>query len=63
MGIPDIDLSSQQRMFVFLGVLISTSYLLLHGDLTAIIFRDLILGSLGAVLADSAHERHIHRKG
>jgi hypothetical protein len=62
MEIPDIDLSGQERIFVFLSVLVSTSYLLLQGDLTAIIFRDLILGSLGAVLADSAHDRHVRGK-
>jgi hypothetical protein len=62
MDIPPFDISGQQRMFVFLGVLISASYLLLHGDLTAIIYRDLILGSLGAALADSAHDRYVNRK-
>ena len=62
MDIPTVDLSGRERILVFLSVLITSYFLVQGGDITPIIFRDLILGSLGAALADSAHSRHVRGK-
>ena len=55
------DFSGHERIVVFLSVLLTSVFLVQHGDITPLIFRDLILGSLGAALADSAHDRHVRK--